>query len=274
MRPRQGRKTLAAVVGFVVVGLIALSALASAEKPTTVRAGNLILSFDAGITPKALSKTTMEPVALNLEAKIATADGTHPAQMYGLRVHMDKNVSVDARGVPTCKRVPLQQQTTIEGARQLCKGAVVGTGTIEVEVASPGQPQTAIHAQLIAFNGGVRYGGTTSIFIYAFLPSPISAALVTILDVHKEHKAPHRTRFFTVFPPIAEFYGSVTAFRLTFPKKLFAYKGVKHGYLLAKCADGHFHAQAEAFLSSREADFTDETTLGPAKITRACTPKG
>jgi hypothetical protein len=61
--------------------------------------------------------------------------------------------------------------------------------------------------------------------------------------------------------------GSVTAFSLNFPKKLFTYKGVKHGYLLAKCSNGKFLAQAEA-------KFSDGTKVGPAQIVRACTPKG
>ena len=59
----------------------------------------------------------------------------------------------------------------------------------------------------------------------------------------------------------------MTAFSLTFPKKLFTYKGKKHGYLLAKCPSGKFLAQAEA-------KFSDGTKIGPAQIVRACTPKG
>ena len=58
----------------------------------------------------------------------------------------------------------------------------------------------------------------------------------------------------------------MTAFSLTFQKKLFAYKGKKHGYLLAKCADGHFDAQAEAI-------FTDGTKLG-GKIVRVLHAEG
>jgi hypothetical protein len=54
--------------------------------------------------------------------------------------------------------------------------------------------------------------------------------------------------------------------QLFFQKRLFTYQGKKHGYLLAKCPDGHFDAQAEAV-------FTDGTKA-KGKIVRACTPKG
>ena len=87
------------------------------------------------------------------------------------------------------------------------------------------------------------------------------------MKISKEHKGPYGTRSVATIPKIAGYAGSVTAFNLTFQKKLFPYKGQEHGYLLAKCADGKFLAQAEA-------KFHDGTKIGPAQIVRACTPKG
>ena len=89
---------------------------------------------------------------------------------------------------------------------------------------------------------------------------------MTTVKVSKEHKGPYGTHSVATVPKIANGAGSVTAFNLTFAKKLFAYKGKKHGYLLAKCDDGSFVAQAEAI-------FVNGEKLG-GKIVRACTPKG
>ena len=102
-----------------------------------------------------------------------------------------------------------------------------------------------LHSKLLAFNGGTK-GGTTTIYIHAFLTTPVTAAVVTTVKISKEHKGRYGTHSIATIPKIAGYAGSVTAFNLTFQKKLFAYKGKKHGYLLAKCADGHFVAQAEA----------------------------
>ena len=74
------------------------------------------------------------------------------------------------------------------------------------------------------------------------------------MKITKEHKGPYGTHSVASVPKIAGGAGSVTAFSLTFPKKLFAYKGKKHGYLLAKCANGHFLAQAEAKFSDGDQD--------------------
>lgn len=248
-----------------LLGVLALAALAAADKPVTVRAGNLIFTADGGVTPKALSKTTPEPIALTVQGKIATADGTHPPALIEAIVDTDKAGTIDARGVPTCKQGQLEAQTT-DNARKICSTAIVGTGTTDVEVSFPEQRPIPIHSQLTAFNGGTK-GGKTTIYIHAFLTSPIAAAIVTTVKISKEHKGPYGIHSVASVPKIANGAGAVTAFSLTFPKKLFAYKGKKHGYLLAKCDDGSFVAQAEA-------KFSDGTKIGPAKITRACTPKG
>jgi hypothetical protein len=249
---------LCAAVALTVAGI------AAAEKPTVVKAGNLVLTINGGVTPKALSKTTMEPITLNVQGKIETADGKHPPALREVIVDTDKNGTIDALGVPTCKQGQLEAQTTAN-AEKICKAAIVGLGTTDIEVEFAEQAPIPIKSKLLAFNGGTK-GGTTTIFIHAYLTSPITAAVVTTVKISKEHKGRYGTRSVASVPKIAGGSGSVTAFSLTFAKKLFAYKGKKHGYLLAKCSDGHFDAQAEAV-------FTDGTKLG-GKIVRACTPKG
>ncbi len=226
--------------------------------------GNLVLTINGGVTPKALPKSEMAPIALNVEGKIATAEGGHPPALKEVVVDTDKNGSIDARGAPTCTQGQLEAQTSAS-AERICRAAIVGTGTTDVEVLFPESNPIPIHSKLLAFNGGVK-GGTTTIFVHAYLTNPLAAAIVTTVKITKENNGPYGTRSVASVPKIANGSGSVTAFRLTFQKRLFTYKGKKHGYLLAKCANGHFLAQAEAI-------FTDGDKLG-GKIDRACTPKG
>jgi hypothetical protein len=277
LKSRQGRAVVAArgrrprrAIALSAVGaLLALAAIVAsafaAEKATTVKAGNLVLTINGGVTPKALPKKTLTPITLNVSGKIATADGSKPPPLTEVVVDTDKNGTVDARGVPTCKQGQLEAQTSA-AAEKICKSAIVGKGTTDVEVLFPESRPVQLHSKLLAFNGGVK-GATTTIFIHAYLSSPVTAALVTTVKISKEHKGRYGTRSIASVPKIAGYAGSVTAFNLTFQKKLFPYKGKKHGYLLAKCSDGHFDAQAEA-------KFHDGTKIGPAMITRACTPKG
>jgi hypothetical protein len=250
---------LCALVALVAAGI------AAAEKPITVEAGNLRLKFNGGVTPKALSKTKLELISLNVQGEIENVDGSHPPPLTELVVDTDRNGTLDVRGVPTCKQGQLEARTT-KDAESVCGPAILGTGMTDIEVLFAESKPVTLHSKLLALNGGTK-GGTTTIFVHAFLSSPVTAAVVTTVKISKEHRGRYGIRSVAAIPKIANYAGSVRAFNLTFEKKLFAYKGRKHGYLLAKCPDGHFEAQAEAI-------FHDGTRLGPAKITRACTPKG
>jgi hypothetical protein len=250
---------LCALVGLVAAGI------AAAEKPITVEAGNLRLTFNGGVAPKALSKTKLEPISLNVQGKIESVDGGHPPPLTELVVDTDKNGTIDLQGVPSCKQGQLEARTT-KDAEGVCGPAILGTGTTDIEVLFAESKPVTLHSKLLALNGGTK-GGTTTIFVHAYLSSPVTAAVVTTVKITKEHKGRYGIRSVAAIPKIANYAGSVRAFSLTFKKKLFAYRGKKHGYLLAKCPDGHFEAQAEAV-------FHDGTRLGPARVTRACTPKG
>jgi hypothetical protein len=251
-------------IGLAALLALVVAAIAAAEKPTVVQVGNLKLTFNGGVKPKALSKTKMEPITLTVSGKIETVDGKHPPALQEVIVDTDKNGSIDVRGAPTCTAGKLEAQTTAN-AEKACRSAIVGLGTTDIEVEFPEQAPIPIKSKLIAFNGGLK-GGVTTLYIHAYLTTPITAAVVTTVKISKEHKGRYGTRSIASVPKIAGGSGSVTAFSLTFSKKLFTYKGVKHGYLLAKCSDGHFDAEAEAV-------FADGTKLG-GKIVRACTPKG
>jgi hypothetical protein len=241
-------------------------AIANAEKPTTIKAGNLVLTINGGVKPKKLSKTDFEPITLNVQGKIGTADGSHPPALTKIVVDTDKAGTIDARGVPVCKPGQLEAQTT-DQARDVCKEAIVGTGTTDVQISFAEQAPIQVHSQLTAFNGPGGGKGKGTILVHAFLTSPVAAAIVTNVKVSKRVSGPYGTRSIATVPKIAGGTGSVTAFSLTFAKKLFAFKGKKHGYLLAKCATGQFKAQAETI-------FSDGTKIGPAQIVRPCTPKG
>lgn len=249
------RKQLLWSLALCALVALGAAAIASAEKPTVVQAGNLRLTINGGVSPKALPKTKPAPITLNVSGKIENVDGSHPPPLTEVLVDTDRNGSVDARGVPTCKQNQLEAQTTAK-AEKVCKAAIVGTGTTDVELLFPESSPVELHSKLLAFNGGVK-GGTTTIFIHAFLSTPVTAAVVTTVKISKEHKGRYGTRSVASIPKIAGYAGSVKSFNLTINKR---------GYLLAKCTDGHIDAQGEAV-------FHDGTKAKGA-VTRPCTPKG
>jgi hypothetical protein len=249
------RKRLICIFALVVALVAALAGLASADKPTIVKLGNLELTLNGSFSPKALPKNKLSPITLNISGKIKTLDGSHLPALKEVVVDTDKNGTINAKGVPACTAGKLQAQTTAN-AKKACGKALVGKGLTTAEVEFPEQKPIDVNSTLLAFNGGVK-GGTTTIYIHAFFSSPVNGAIVTTVKISKEHKGRYGTKSIASIPKIAGGFGSVKSFNLTFNRP---------GYLLAKCPDGHLNAHATSV-------FTDGSKLSGSFV-RACTPKG
>ncbi len=257
------RKRLTWILALGTAVAVAASGMAIAEKPIKVIAGKLVLTFNGGFTPKALPKTKQAGIKLNISGKIATLDGTHPPALKEFVLETDKNGSINAKGVPVCTASKLQAQDT-KNAEKACPTAIVGTGQTVAEIEFAEQPPIDVTSKLIAFNGGVK-GGKTTIFIHAFLSSPVSAAIVTTVKVSKISNGRYGTKSVASIPVIAGGSGSVKSFNLSI-KRDFTYKGKKQSYLLLKCTDGKILAKGTAIFR--------DGTRATGGVVRSCTPKG
>ncbi len=238
-------------------------ALAKVNQPIKVIAGNLELTANGSFSPQALPKNEPAPITLNISGKIRTLDGKHPPAVKEVVIETDKNGFINAKGLPKCTSGKLQAQTT-EKARAACKSAIVGEGKTDIEVEFPEQAPFIAKSDLLAFNGGTS-GGKTTVYIHAYLSSPVSAAVVTTVKVSKIHNGRYGLKSVATIPKIAGGYGSPISFSLKIGRT-FTYKGKKQSYLLAQCPDGHLNAKGVGI-------FSDGTRLA-GSLVRACTPKG
>jgi hypothetical protein len=244
------------VLTMAVGALIALTVagIATAAKPVKVRAGNLELTVNGDFTPKVLSKTKLTPITFNVSGKLRTVDGTHPPALKEFNVETDKNGAIEVKGLPKCTAAKLQSQDT-KHAEDICRSAIIGSGKATAEIAFPEQPPIPAKSKIIAFNGGFS-GGTTTLYIHAYLTVPTPAAIVTTVKVKKIHNGRYGLKAVSTIPKIAGGSGSVTDFNLTINKK---------GVLLAKCPDGKLQARGEAKFS--------DGTVAKAEVVRTCTGK-
>ena len=249
-----------AVIVSAVVGVGAVSAAGSKE---SVVVGNVEFSAGGGFSPKALSKTTLTPIAFTAEGKIKTLDGTHPPALKEVLVEADKNTAVTTKGYPTCKSGQLQSQDTSH-AEAICKSAIIGKGTTNVEIAFPESKVVPVSSKLLVFNGG-ESGGVTTYYIHAYITVPVPAAIVTTVKIKRIHHGRYGLLATASIPKIAGGSGSVTSFSLKIDKK-FTYKGKQVSVLSAKCPDGKLQAHATAVF----ADGTRSST----EFIRPCTGKG
>jgi hypothetical protein len=248
------RKYLLITMALGAMVALTVAGIAVAEKPTKVRAGNLELTFNGGFTPKALSRTKPTPITLNVSGKIRTVDGTHPPAMKEFVFESDKNGFINVKGLPTCSASKLQSQDT-KHAEAICKTAIIGSGQATAGIAFPEQPEIPAKSKIIAFNGGFS-GGTTTIYIHAYLTVPTPAAIVTTVKVKKISNGRYGLKSVASIPKIAGGSGSVKDFNLTINKK---------GVLTAICTDGKLQAHGTAVFS--------DGTRASAEFIRTCTPK-
>jgi hypothetical protein len=249
-------------MALLLVGLVGVGS-ATADKPVTVEAGNLVFTFNGGFSPKALPKSKPAPITLTASGKIATKDGEHPPALKEAIVETDKNGAVNVKGLPACRSGQLQSRDT-SAARKACPKAIIGKGKTTVEVKFPEQKPILVNSALTVFNGGKK-GGTTTFYIHAFFTAPITGAIVTTVKIKKINRGRYGLKSVATIPKIANGSGSVKSFDLKIGKT-YTYKGKKVSVLSARCADGKLQAFASAIF--------DDGTKASAGIIRTCTAKG
>jgi hypothetical protein len=250
---------LVAATALTVVGI----ATAASNKPVTVRSGNLELTVNGGFSPTALPKNKLAPITFFASGNIKTLDGSHPPALKEFLVETDKNGAVSTTGYPTCTSGKLQSQDTAH-AEAICKKAIIGKGTTNVEIAFPESKVVPVSSKLLVFNGGTK-GGVTTFFIHAYITVPVPSAIVTTVKIKKIHHGRYGLLATASVPKIAGGSGSVTSFSLNVGKQ-YTYKGKKMTILSAKCPDGKLQANGTAIFS--------DGTRASAGVVRTCTGKG
>ncbi|MET0557346.1 MAG: hypothetical protein ABW065_01565 [Solirubrobacterales bacterium] len=249
-------------VAAIAIGLLLLPAAVAPAARQVVRAGNLFLADNGGIFPSVLPKHGGAPVSARLEGEIGTLDGSHPPAVETIALDVDRTIELDARGLPTCRFGQIQSRETFL-AKRACRDAIIGSGEAEVEVAFPEQAPFAAKGPIVLFNGGV-HGGTTLVYVHAYVAVPAPTAIVTTAELTDVDRGRFGLHIDARIPPIAGGAGSVTRFRLGVGRR-FVRGGRKVSFLTASCPTGQY-------LTEGEIQFSDGTRLGETHAF-PCTPR-
>jgi hypothetical protein len=217
--------------GLIAALLIAVGA-ASAARGEVEQQGNVIVRFDGGISPRALPRTGVAPVAVAIGSSFRSADGTEPPpQLRTISIGINRRGRIFDRGLPTC-RVRKIQPTTIEAARRICGGAIVGSGNVQVLVNLANQSPFVFKGPMLIFNAK-RSGGDRRLLAQVYGRKPPSAFVLNF----KIAKQPGEfgTTITTSLPQSATKWAYVTQFDMRL-KRIYSYRGQRHSYVNAGCA--------------------------------------
>jgi hypothetical protein len=210
--------------------LIATGALAAAAGAEIVQSGDVRVTFHADFTPHALPRKGAAPIAIEVEGRISTTDGSKPPPLRTLRVELASAGQIDAEGLPACPSTALQT-TSSELAQKRCGPAQVGHGHFEAELQFAARP-ILVTGRALVFNGPVD--GRQGMLIHIYIARPVKITLV--IPVKISHAG---GRFGTVLttrvPKLAGGVGSITQLQLKIGRR-FSYRGARRSYLSAACA--------------------------------------
>jgi hypothetical protein len=254
---------------FLLVALLALlalagtaSALKSVER-VELRAGDLMVIGHGGFRPEALPKDHNAPITIEGGGKISTISGALVPILKEIEFEFDRHGSVDTVGLPVCTRAKLLATDTA-AARRACGGAIVGEGVGRAVVNFPEQAPIPVSSPITIFNGPKRHGEDT-VFAHAYIDVPSPSTIIIPITIEKIHNGVYGYRTKAVIPKLVNGYGHPVSGSLKIGRK-WTYRGVRHSYVNARCADGRLQARGRFA-------FEDGTVLSGTFL-RGCTVRG
>ena len=232
MRRRGGtlrRRALAAALGAAA----ACCLLGAPAAAVTNRAGDVLASFDGAISPTTLPRSEPAPVAVSVAGDLRSASDDAEAlpQLRRITVAINRQGRLDDRGLPVCQPSQIQPASEVQ-ARRICGSALVGRGSVDVEVRIASQLPFEVHAQLLAFNGPLRDGHRLILaHVYAGQP-PGSFTLPFRVS---RRPGTFGTVLSATLPPRARGWAYLTHFQMTL-HRTFSYRGSRRSYIAAACS--------------------------------------
>jgi len=236
-------RALALAVAAVLLLVLATSALGGrAVTKIRLQAGNILVIGEGGFAPTALPRNVDAPIEIFGQGRLDTVDGELPPVLETLEFEFDKHGSVDTTGLAKCTAGKLQA-TTVPQARKLCPGAIVGTGRGSAIVKFPEQAPIPISSPITLFNGP-RKGGDPTFYAHAYTTVPAPTTFVVPVRIETIHNGRYGYRVHARIPKIAGGAGIPISGSIRVGRK-WTFKGRKHSYVNARCADGRLQATGE-----------------------------
>jgi hypothetical protein len=235
--------SLRKVVRIAVLALLtaALVAASASGEEAVVEVNGLVLRADGGFQPQTLPQHRYAPIDFKGHVDIAAKGGGRPSPLRQALIDFDRDGRLSVAGLPTCAPEAIANSST-EEARQLCRGAIVGSGHIAALVSLPSGTVRATSA-LTIFNGPRLEGNPTAV-LHARFTVPATQTYAILVPIERI-SGDFRYRARIDIPPLAGGLGALTHLDVAIGRRYRA-GGKPRSYVSARCSDhillthGHF----------------------------------
>jgi hypothetical protein len=243
-------------LGCTAVLLLAAGAASAAR----VEVNGLVLHADGTFEPRQLPRHQFVPIEFQGYVDVAARGGGQPAALQQVVVDFDRDGRIGAVGLPVCPPEQIANASPAQ-ARQICGGAIVGSGSIEALIALAGGAVPA-SSPLTIFNGPPEEGHPT-VVVHAQTTVPATQTFAILVPVERR-RGGFRYRATLNLPPIAAGLGAITHIEVKVGRR-FSAGGRRRSYVSARCSDGILHTHGRF-------TFADGTVID-GSVERACTPR-
>lgn len=229
----------------------------------TAEVGPVWVSATATLKPRELPPHGNRPVFLQSVTRVGSHDGSALPTLETLVFELDRNGTIDTKGLPTCTVAKLEGATPSQ-ARKRCAGALVGKGTGKALVTMPGRAPFGITSPLSLFNGPLS-GGRPTLLAHAYETVPAPQALVVPITIERVAHGRYGFKAEVHIPEIAAGFGAATLAEA----KIGAVRergGKEVGYINAHCVGGRLQVQGSAEFTN--GDFFPVTLTSPCHLPR------
>lgn len=223
----------------IAVLAVATASFAAVADGAMVRVGTLVLRADGGFTPSVLPKRSYAPIEFKGHGEITTTDGSAPPALQHVKLDFDRDGRLTTAGLGICPPERIEG-TGPEQARQLCRGAIVGTGTLGAVVSLPGLPRVNLSSPLTLFNGP-RQGGNQTVVGHTQATFPVLETYVIAVPIERRRGIYGYRASFDV-PVLAGGYGALTDMNVKIGRR-YEFRGGERSYVSARCSDGILQTQ-------------------------------
>lgn len=218
---------------LVAVALVALvGATVTSGRGALVEVDNLILRADGAFEPRKLPRASFAPLDFEGHAAVASKDGSRPVALRQLVVDFDHDGRLSVRGLPACQPSQIAS-ATVEEARGICRGAIVGEGKVAA-VVSLASGQVEVSSPLTIFNGPAIEGRPSAV-LHAHFTEPGTQTFAIPVPIERR-RGEFRYRVTIDLPPLAAGRGSLSLIEVEIGRR-YRFEGQRRSYVSARCSD-------------------------------------